>query len=53
MISDGDKKLLAEARQKLSDKDIGRTNARCKKKKKGIEGVIQTESTERNKHDRD
>ena len=51
MISDGDKKLLAEARQKLSVKDIGRLMHVVKEK--GIEGVIQTESTERNKHDRD
>lgn len=51
MISDGDKKLLAEARQKLSDKDIGRLMHVVKEK--GIEGVIETESAESNKYDRD
>ena len=36
MISDGDKKLLSEARQKLSDKDIGRLMNVVKNK--GIQG---------------
>jgi|TARA_R110000744_G_scaffold224184_1_gene342791 hypothetical protein len=44
MISDGDKKLLAEARQKLSDKDIGRLMNVVKNK--GIQGVIDAEDTQ-------
>ena len=44
MISDGDKKLLSEARQKLSDKDIGRLMNVVKNK--GIQGVIDAEDTQ-------
>jgi hypothetical protein len=51
MISDGDKKLLAEARQKLSDKDIGRLMNVVKNK--GIQGVIDSEDTGSNNHARD
>ena len=51
MISDGDKKLLAEARQKLSDKDIGRLMNVVKNK--GIQGVIDEKSTEGNNYTRD
>ncbi len=43
MISDGDKKLLAEARKELSDKDIGKLMNIVKNK--GIEGVLEAENT--------
>ena len=51
MISDGDKKLLSEARQKLSDKDIGRLMNVVKNK--GIQGVIDEEDTRSDNHIRD
>jgi len=46
MISEGDKKLLAEARKELSDKDIGKLINIVKEK--GIDGVLETENTESN-----
>ena len=46
MISDGDKKLLAEARKELSDKDIGKLMHIVKNK--GIDGVLEAQDTEVN-----
>tara|TARA_Y100001937_G_scaffold128137_1_gene202666 strand:+ start:552 stop:1376 length:825 start_codon:yes stop_codon:yes gene_type:complete len=43
MISDGDKKLLAEARKELSDKDIGKLMHIVKNK--GIDGVLEAQDT--------
>lgn len=44
MISDGDKKLLAEARKELSDKDIGKLMHIVKNK--GIDGVLEAQDTQ-------
>ena len=45
MISDGDKKLLAEVRKELSDKEINQLMSKVKKE--GIDGVVQPKDTKR------
>ena len=44
MISDGDKKLLAQVRQDLSDQQINQLMAKVKKG--GVDAVVESENTE-------
>ena len=45
MISDGDKKLLAEVRKELSDKEINQLMSKVKKE--GIDGVVKPKNSKR------
>ena len=45
MISEGDKKLLAQVRKELSDKEINQLMSKVKKE--GIDGVVEPKSSKR------